>query len=57
MPNFGESMNIALFIARRYLQPSSSGGRLLTFASLVAFVSVALGSMALILAFVVLGGF
>ncbi len=57
MPNFGESMNIALFIARRYLQPSSSGGRLLTFASLVAFVSVALGSMALILALAVLGGF
>ena len=50
-------MNIALFIARRYLQSSSSGGQLLAFASVVAFASVALGSMALILALAILGGF
>jgi lipoprotein-releasing system permease protein len=46
----------SLFIARRYLRSSESGA-LLTFASLVAFGSVALGSMALILALAVLGGF
>jgi lipoprotein-releasing system permease protein len=50
-------MNVSFFIARRYLQASSAGGRLLAFASVVAFVSVALGSMALILALAVLGGF
>ncbi|MCU0425144.1 MAG: ABC transporter permease [Candidatus Kapabacteria bacterium] len=50
-------MNLTLFIARRYLQASSAEGRLLAFASLVAFVSVALGSMALILALAILGGF
>jgi lipoprotein-releasing system permease protein len=46
----------SLFIARRYLR-SGASGTLLTFASLVAFGSVALGSMALILALAVLGGF
>lgn len=50
-------MNVSFFIARRYLQASSAGGRLLAFASVVAFTSVALGSMALILALAVLGGF
>lgn len=51
-------MNItALFIARRYLRTGGTSGTLLTFASRVAFVSVALGSMALILALAILGGF
>lgn len=50
-------MSVAWFIARRYLQSSSAGGRLLAFASLVAFASVMLGSLALILALAVLGGF
>ncbi len=56
-------MKPAFFLAQRYLntrQSSGTGersGNLLSFASLVAFVSVMLGSMALILALAILGGF
>lgn len=46
----------SLFIARRYVS-SGQSGTLLVFASWVAFCSVALGSMALILALAILGGF
>jgi lipoprotein-releasing system permease protein len=45
-----------LFLARRYAQPRNAG-RLLSFATAVAFASVALGSMALILALAILDGF
>ncbi len=46
----------SLYIARRYVR-SGSSGKLLAFASWFAFGSVALGSMALILALAILGGF
>jgi lipoprotein-releasing system permease protein len=52
-------MKLPLFLARRYAQPAqnAAAGRLFSFASSVAFVSVMLGSMALILALAILGGF
>ncbi|TAE23261.1 MAG: ABC transporter permease [Candidatus Kapaibacterium sp.] len=46
----------SLYIARRYVR-SGSSGKLLAFATWFAFGSVALGSMALILALAILGGF
>jgi lipoprotein-releasing system permease protein len=49
-------MNTPSFVAWRYVQPKYSG-KLLSFASAVAFVSVMLGSIALIIALAVLAGF
>lgn len=49
-------MNPSAFIARRYANPRNSK-RLLSFVSLIALVSIALGSMALIISLAVLDGF
>lgn len=50
------SMIPSLFIARRYARPQR-GERFLSFVSLIALGSIALGSAALIIALAVLGGF
>ena len=50
-------MKLSLYIAWRYLRASSAENKLLAFASLTAFVGVAVGSMALALAFSILEGF
>lgn len=49
-------MNPSAFIARRYANPRNSK-RFLSFVSTIALVSIALGSMALIIALAVLDGF
>jgi lipoprotein-releasing system permease protein len=49
--------NLSFYIAWRYLRASAAENKLLAFASLTAFVGVALGSMTLALAFAILEGF